>query len=219
MICILLHEVDKVAEEVKGRYGDTLYLRYCDDVIFISKHKQATLDFYEQYKQVMKSLQLEYHPVIELTTYNKQFYSSKSKLYEFGKSFPWISFLGYEYSYKGSIRIRKSSIEKELALQTEFFNSIELSDTDLDIDKTTKSIIFHFNKRISGFNFRKSKNDKRCFSWVQGFQLIHGKKVLAAREQLKYLDRQMGMKLNQFKAKRGRSRQFVPKQSSYLNNI
>lgn len=100
------------------------YARYCDDIIIIHPEKQPCADALERYTQALHSLKLPLHVPKEISGYGKRFWEEKSKkpfCWTDDKSIknrvPWISFVGYHLHVSGTVRIRPSSIAKEMQKQ------------------------------------------------------------------------------------------------------
>jgi hypothetical protein len=116
-----------------------LYQRFCDDMIIISDNLENCTKAKNLYEEALINLKLfphEFKNESELMTSEKgklnykPFWSGKSKgPYKWGKleenSFPWIGFVGYEINYKGDIRVRKKSFEKELQKQKTIVKEIK----------------------------------------------------------------------------------------------
>ena len=141
MSCVLANIVLSAADtlvsatiEAKGERGEGLYLRYCDDIIIMSRRKETCDEALNTYISALRSLKLPYHPPKEIAIYpgirqhEKNhpmgwFWDGKSKASyplsssNTGKSVPWLAFVGYQVNRAGRVRVRKSSINKELTKQ------------------------------------------------------------------------------------------------------
>jgi hypothetical protein len=118
---------------------NVLYQRFCDDMIIISENIEDCINAKELYEKALVKLKLFPHPFKDSSKlmsieHNKinyyDFWQGKSKgPYKWGKidknSFPWIGFVGYEINYKGDIRVRKKSLEKELQKQKTIVKEIK----------------------------------------------------------------------------------------------
>jgi hypothetical protein len=117
----VLNEADK--ELLKT---EVFYIRFCDDMLIIHKDKKKCEKAKNIYKNSLKELKLVPHKFVDELTKKvsqteftiKPFWHTKSKgAYKWdsidNNGFPWISFVGYEIHYKGNIRVRKNSLEKE----------------------------------------------------------------------------------------------------------
>jgi hypothetical protein len=116
-----------------------LYQRFCDDMIIISDNLKDCINAKDLYEKALVKLKLFPHPFKDssklmsiedskINYYN--FWQGKSKgPYKWQKieenSFPWIGFVGYEINYKGDIRVRKKSFEKELQKQKTIVKEIK----------------------------------------------------------------------------------------------
>jgi len=123
IVNILLHRADIAVEEFRLEGNDLLYLRFCDDVIFLSPSRKVTARAFEIYLGQLRLLKLPVYPPVSLPTYRgkerKTCREEKSKaLFAWGNNIqageiPVIGFLGYEMWRDGFLRIRRSSIEKQ----------------------------------------------------------------------------------------------------------
>jgi hypothetical protein len=120
---LVLHEADLA---VLNNADDKLfYARYCDDVIIVSPNKEDCAHAIEAYVKVLRSIDLEMHPIMPFEYLpgddeSTKYYSIKSKgpfawrnadVNEEDVA-PWISFLGCHIKFNGDTRIRKESVEK-----------------------------------------------------------------------------------------------------------
>lgn len=117
---------------------NVLYQRFCDDMIIISDNLNDCTEAKEIYEKILIKLKLFPHKFknekelmnIKNAKINyKSFWDGKSKgPYRWGKMedkcFPWIGFVGYEINYKGDVRVRKKSLEKELKKQKTIIKEI-----------------------------------------------------------------------------------------------
>lgn len=131
---IYLNKVD-----IKIKKFDVFYQRFCDDMIILAKDFDNCDKAKNAYEIELKKLKLFPHKFKssdELKTVEKnkicfkEFWNGKSKgPYMWGKveddAFPWIGFVGYEIDYLGNIRVRKKSLEKELAKQKTIIREIK----------------------------------------------------------------------------------------------
>lgn len=120
---LLLHDSDyKVIKELDK---DSLYLRFCDDMIILSINRETCERSYKAYTETLKRNKLIVHPHVEPPFEKRdQFWSSKSKLcYKWTsdetKDTFWVGFVGLEINYFGEIRVRRSTLKKELQKQAD----------------------------------------------------------------------------------------------------
>ena len=121
----VLRSADQQVLSVLDSYGGRkLYMRYCDDILICHEHRDATFDALDAYTRELKRLHLPLHEPQKVGEYGRQFWQQKSKLpYQWSANtnkdnkVPWLSFVGYQVHRDGRVRVRKSSIEKEITKQ------------------------------------------------------------------------------------------------------
>lgn len=197
---IYLNDVDIALIDKK-----VLYQRFCDDMIIISESLEECNDAKNLYINALEKLKLFPHEfkndseLIKISNGKinyKPFWCGKSKgPFKWGKAsnntFPWIGFVGYEINYLGDIRIRKSSLQKELLKQKKIVDEIKNAiETDMRKPKGTATesainrLIGMSVGRIGIDNFEEASSD---LCWKNGF------KELSLNEhssrQIKQLDR------------------------------
>ena len=180
---IYLNNVDKILCHKK-----VLYQRFCDDMIIISESLEECIDAKSLYISALEKLKLFPHEfkndneLIKISDSKinyKPFWCGKSKgPFRWGEigenSFPWIGFVGYEINYLGKIRIRKSSLHKELQKQKTIVNEIKNAiKTDMRKPKGTATesainrLIGMSVGRIGLDNFDEVSSD---LCWKNGFK-------------------------------------------------
>lgn len=193
---IVLDYADK--QVLNNSDDDLLYLRYCDDMIIIHPDKEKCEEASKTYKDSLESLKLIPHEFKkDLQNTADSFWAAKSKAaYKWDGAgngvFPWIGFVGYEIHHKGYIRVRKSSLKKEMKKQYETINEIKLAVPKEDKRVTNKAILESAINRLIGmsvgrvkiWNFKIIKND---MCWINGFSELTDNKY--SRIQLKRLDK------------------------------
>jgi hypothetical protein len=198
---ILNHELEK---------KNLFYARYCDDMIVIHPDKESCENSFNRYQEALKLLKLPIHEPQKVTTYSKTYWSGKfkSKLPYYwankqeNAAVPWIAFVGYQVRYDGLIRIRPSSIEKELKKQVEEANQIlkvvnskhnSNTATNTHVRKSKHQIRYRLHKRLISMSVGRvsinSLDDKKSgFCWSNGFQVLKGYPCIV-KSQLRQLDR------------------------------
>lgn len=203
---IVLHEADK--EVLKGADKDLLYIRYCDDMIIMHPNKKKCQRACNAYKQALKKLKLIPHDFnIGLEYSANSYWKAKSKPpYKWtdqkNGGVPWIGFVGYEIHYEGYLRIRKSSLKKEMEKQHEVINQMRLAIKNGKGRANPKTIEESVTNRLIGmsvgrvkiWNFKNVKND---MCWINGFVALNNNKYSAI--QLKKLDRCRNRLLRKFR--------------------
>lgn len=203
---IVLDYADK--KMIKASDKNTLYLRYCDDMVIIHPDKDKCLDLCNIYVKSIEQLKLIPHEAVKkLTNSEDSFWKAKSKGPYFwtadrNSGFPWISFVGYDIQYDGNVRIRKKSIKKEMGKQYATIEQVKHAikkGLRVSKSKAKESLIYRLIGmsvgRVKLWNFDKMQNEKMC--WVNGFQEITKNKYLVA--QLKMLDRCRNKLFSKFK--------------------
>lgn len=134
---IVLSAADSVVEaklRATGCRGAGLYLRYCDDIIIVHRDRSIAELLCREYLDMAVRLRLPVHPVATYTVYPGRrtprpdedeawFWGGKSKApYRWsppttGSGVPWLAFVGYQLARGGAVRVRDSSIRKELKKQ------------------------------------------------------------------------------------------------------
>ena len=111
-----------------GQPARATYLRYCDDMVIVGQNLHVVRDAVTTYCAVLKSLKLPRHK-LRSELYGPEFWQTKSKSpYRWArdkssKTVPWLAFVGYQLRFDGMIRIRPSSIKRELKKQVGVTNS------------------------------------------------------------------------------------------------
>lgn len=189
---LVLNEVDKKLMQLKD--ADFLYLRYCDDMIMLHTNKAKLLEYQNLYIDIIERNKLYIHKPIEIKRYDKFFYSSKSKLpYSWGGNLeqgqiPWISFVGYQIGFNGEVRIRKSSIQKEILKQKKMVTEtlIQIKGKPNNPNRIIRSIILRLQGMSVGQIKMYYQDTKQSLCWTNGFNKINDNKY--SRRQMKFLD-------------------------------
>jgi hypothetical protein len=204
---LLLHNVD---EDVLANNSDKEieYLRFCDDMILLSINRESCNKALDRYIAATKRNYLLIHEPKEIEKYGKRFYNSdvsKSKmpflwaaLSDTAVSSPWISFVGYQIRYDGSVRVRKKSIEKEVKKQqkeaTEVLKAVfskDIANINLNSRKSLKQQLIALESRLISMSVGRHKiyNYKKALPalcWTNGFKRLFSNSV--AKSQLRLLD-------------------------------
>jgi hypothetical protein len=116
------------------RNGRWHYARYCDDILLVSTDRNACRLALRAYRRELRNLGLADHRAVKVLPYRgrnkKRFWDGKSKLPylwrsgELGPGVPWIGFLGYQLKRDGTLRIRRASIQREIAKQMKAVNDV-----------------------------------------------------------------------------------------------
>lgn len=191
----VLHSIDK--KIIAKQDEKLLYLRFCDDMLIIHPDKQKCTFAFQKYLLGLQTKKLVvHHPVNPPYESAKKFWSEKSKsCYNWGNKghlgSPWIGFVGYEIHYQGHIRVRKSSLLKEMKKQYSTVGKLKLILKDFKCRSSKETIYESIESRLIGmsvgrvtlWNYKKIPNE---MCWVSGYRLLTDNKY--SRIQLKRLD-------------------------------
>ncbi|MCK0159592.1 reverse transcriptase domain-containing protein [Allomuricauda sp. F6463D] len=219
---LILNEVDKDVLDIDK---DLLYVRYCDDMVLAHTDKLVCKNRLEVYKKGIHSNFLLYHPHKQFKDYKKNpkaFWSKKIKSKEpyFWSNpnegvlnVPWLSFVGYQINYKGKIRVRKSSIQKEIKKQRNETQRVlhalgmdknrSLKNINKFSRKSKQQIIYSHQQRLMSmsvgrvelYNYQNNINQGLC--WINGFRVLKNNKIVS--KQLKLLDKKREQQISYLK--------------------
>ena len=218
---LILHDVDS---KIRDFNKDLFYVRYCDDMILMHEDKKICNDGLKLFMNEISNNYLLYHPGKRFVNYNsklvkEKFWKSKSKLpFHWGdpnlseENVPWVSFVGYQIDHFGRIRVRKSTLKKEIKKQI------------LETQKIIKSLgKFNHKKNVTDQNSRLAKNQivfrlkqklismavgrvtihnhklplEQGLCWTNGFKELSLNKI--SSKQLKHLDRTRQFQIERIK--------------------
>ena len=121
---VVLNEVDeKVCQSMAGQ--DMEYFRFCDDMILVGTDEKAIKNTYDVYTDAILHSQLSPHKSenIQIPPYGN-FWNGKTRApYAWGPPGsgaavnPWVTFVGFDCNWDGQLRIRKSTLRKEIHKQ------------------------------------------------------------------------------------------------------
>ncbi|UKT62723.1 reverse transcriptase domain-containing protein [Pedobacter mucosus] len=214
---LILHDVDDVMVSLHPR---PFYIRYCDDMILM--HKDHDVCFYSlnSYMEAVQNSFLLYHNPIEVNNYkekkiSKTFWEQKSKKPFFWgdkhihpANVPWISFVGYQLNFYGRIRVRKSTIQKEVRKQVSETQKVlkalgKLNHT-IKIDSRharlpQRHITFRLLQKLISMSVGRIKIHTHRYPleqglcWTNGFKMLENNNITS--RQLRYLDTRRNMQL------------------------
>lgn len=184
---------------LKLKDKNLLYIRFCDDMIIFHPYKYKCERAISTYEKALLDLKLVPHDFQYMIRNNtNSFWDKKSKKpykwssnYTAEKHFPWIGFVGYEIHYSGKIRIRKSTLKKEIKKQKNVIKKVIASIDGNNLKKRKGTVMESATHRLIGmsvgrvnmWNHHQLKNE---MCWVNGFPELSDNKYL--RKQLKKLD-------------------------------
>lgn len=125
---IVLNYVDQTVSSHLTNHD--LYIRYCDDMILLSTNKKRCEIIFKTYSSALEEVHLIPHKPKSNYIYNrKTFWDCKTKeVYKWDiakySNPEWIGFVGYEIKRNGDVRIRKSSLSKEIKKQKAYVNDL-----------------------------------------------------------------------------------------------
>lgn len=203
---IVLDIADKI---VRKNCENLFYTRFCDDMIIMHPDKDICEENIQLYKDTLKKIKLIPHEfslnLVEERKGRKKylpdktlkpFWKEKSKgPYKWDSvangGFPWVGFVGYEMHYSGAIRIRKTSLTKELKKQKEVVENIKKATENLQ--RASKGTITESAiKRLIGMSVSRVElwncatiTHEMC--WKNGFQELNSNRYSV--RQIKRLDK------------------------------
>lgn len=189
----------------------SLYVRYCDDIVILSTTRTGTERLLDTYLHQLRALRLPYHTPADSPyrgtrrRYGPKLWAGKSKKpYRWdAREVPWLAFVGYQLHRSGRIRVRRKSIDKEIAKQNKAVSEV-LWDLRRQIDKAIKSGHCHeLEHRMKTIQHRmqlhllsigagtpagrQPRVLRTGVSWVRGFKALLGREV--NEQWLRELDR------------------------------
>jgi hypothetical protein len=204
---LLLHSVDR--KVLSENTDEMFYARFCDDMVLICSDLKKCKCAFQRYLDGLQAVKLIGHEPIEFKSYDANFWSpkSKSKLpYMWGPknsfnkdllSVPWLSFVGYQIRYDNLIRIRKSSIQKELKKQVEEVDDIiKILKKSKRASIDRRAVVFRVQQRLISMAVGRIMTFKRRASmcWSAGFNVAKDYKNV--KSQFIKLDRNRERQLN-----------------------
>ncbi|MCX2432168.1 reverse transcriptase domain-containing protein [Pedobacter sp. GR22-10] len=192
---VVLHAIDQ--KITRHQDGKLLYVRFCDDMLIIHPDQgKCTMAFNDYLHGITSKKLVVHHPVSTPYAKSRDFWAEKSKsCYLWGSDrgigSPWIGFVGYEIHYQGHLRVRKSSLLKEMKKQYKVVGDLKLILKDPKCRSSENEIYESVANRLIGmsvgranlWNFKGLKNE---MCWTSGYRLLTDNKY--SRIQLKRLD-------------------------------
>lgn len=188
-----------------GDDAKALYLRYCDDIVCVATSQKKCQAMMDAYAKALVDLQLPAHaPLVFDRPYEKSkerlpggFWKGKSKApYRWAEpgqagSVPWCSFVGYQLRFDGVLRIRPSSVKKEVDKHHEILSQVKRFINRHGQVLSRRRILYRVRQRLRAIavgsgTVRKGRTPPP-FSWAQGFHLVGRHASLV--NQLRELDR------------------------------
>ena len=202
---VLDYADNKVLEN--GIDPDLLYIRFCDDIIIMHTDEEKCIDYYKKYDHALREIKLFPHtPELKEIKYSRAWWEEKTKkcyLWS-NKKVPWVGFVGYEINRSGDIRVRKSSLKKEIQKQRDWVKKVISVIKNNTPNNSTDAIEKSVRSKLLGMSVGKCKIHNfddmiHDMCWVNGFELLNDNQFV--RVQLKRLDKSRAYqlrKLNKF---------------------
>lgn len=217
---LILHKADQAVQDIIG-YGDEIaYVRYCDDMVIATLSEDLTTKALTAYNQTLFKLRLAYHePDASIKPYagkeKRNFWRNKTKntyLWSNNKTepwaMPWLAFVGYQLRYDGMVRVRPSSLKKEIEKQRKtrkhFLKGIDEALKHNKKLNSKRGLLTSLEARLRASAIGKrpagdlsTGMDKSEFGWCAGFIKLSLPELQPqiAQTQLRYLDRGLGKQL------------------------
>ena len=207
---IVLDLADKRIKETAQHLDAQIhYLRYCDDMVLISRNGNKCRSVYQAYLRALKDLKLPYHKPELVEHYDKKFWESKSKKpYRWtGKKgpgcVPWVQFVGYQVRHDGLVRIKKKSVQKHLDKLVETTGKVRAQLMDRskrqptlerpNMRATKREILSSFRRKLASMGVGRVNPHQPADSplpkcWANGYHALHNKPFITTF--LKQFDRE-----------------------------
>lgn len=187
---IVLDAVDRAV--LDGAPDDLLYARYMDDTIIAHPDREVCAAAFGRLLQALDDRALPVHPPMEMKRYSANHWEAKSHApYRWARrssgTAPWVGFLGYQIRHDGVLRVRPSSIQRELDKQVTEVSRVVRAIRSGQLRKSTSAVRRSLAGRLVAMSVgrRGAGGGKSC--WVAGFSLLREHPHLDA--QLRLLDR------------------------------
>lgn len=195
----------QAASDSTAEHQAVLYLRYCDDIICMAAGRETCQKMMDAYTAALKDLQLPAHkPLVFDRPYDRPrertaggFWKGKSKApYRWAaagppSSVPWCAFVGYQVRFDGALRVRPSSIKKEIEKHNHIVSQVKHFIRRHGQTKSRRQIIYRVRQRLRaiavGTGVVGNGGHPPPFSWTRGFRLMGEYASLTG--QLRDLDR------------------------------
>lgn len=194
---IVLNLVDRKLQKEVDK--DVLYIRYCDDMIILSPKHQHSEWAFKVYKRAISKLKLVPHKALADMKFGRNTNCWKAKTrqtykWDVGKdnAAEWIGFVGYEIKRTGEVRVRKTTLDKEINKQKKVFREdfreifaqkSRVSNASLYQSIHSKLLAMSVGK-VSLWNAEQYRNE---LCWISGFRNLNYNKY--ASRQMRQLDR------------------------------
>ena len=223
---LILHDVDR---KVMAFNPDLFYIRYCDDMILMHQDEAVCAAALDIYMEAVRSNYLLYHAPIEVNAYrlkanSRSFWKVKSKKPFFwgdkhadDRNVPWLSFVGYQMNFHGHLRVRKTTIKKEVKKQVsetqkvlrvlgKFNHRLTVSTEHARLSQ--RHIAFRLQQKLISMSVGRVKihthkrPGEQGLCWTNGFKMLEKNRI--SSQQLRYLDKKRNMQLMRVKKEMSR---------------
>ena len=210
----ILDQADWAVENAvrTGADAEALYLRYCDDIICLATSRDQCDRMLTAYAASLVDLKLPAHQMLNFDrpyerSRNRKRPSRERQNGGFGKgkskapyrwsqagapgSVPWCAFVGYHVRHDGKLRLRPSSVKKEIEKHNLILGQVHRFIRRKGQARSKRQILYRVRQRLRaiavGTGSVGSGPMPPAFSWTQGFRLLAKHPSLSG--QLRNLDR------------------------------
>jgi hypothetical protein len=204
--CLIANAVLHLADQRQAQLARKLkksitYLRYCDDMILLSRDEDACKLAFALYNQTLKEIRLPAHAAKNVGVYAKDFWEGKSNAPYYwnkpsnGRGVPWIQFVGFQVRHDGLIRVRPKSLKKQRQRITLATDSLlaalnpgrqkrgELTPFAKGIRKRKRQITHRFHQQLLSISVGRRKlgqviEDPMPMCWANGFRGLRSRKLV-----------------------------------------
>ncbi len=124
---LVLHRADQAVVRAMGK-RTYVYRRYVDDMILVCKSKGDCQFGMDAYRNVAAKERLLVHDTKPDLPYGREFWQKKSRgPYQWSDQpggVPWLTFAGYQAHFNGRIRMRPSSVRKQIDVMRQEANLV-----------------------------------------------------------------------------------------------
>jgi hypothetical protein len=208
--------LDPVDRAVLGAAGspdpELFYARYVDDILIAHPDRSRCRAAFETLLKALYELRLPFHPPRQVRNYELKskvtgrnlFWRYKSKAQYVWEekgvtkhSVPWVGFLGYQVRYDGLLRIRPSSVAKQMSRQAGEVDRVLPLLCPKNADSTTKefptSALTSVICRLNAIVGTPTHGGAWGLGWASGFRLLRTNEHVTT--QLQRLDQGRGRQI------------------------
>jgi hypothetical protein len=172
-----------------------LYARYLDDVIIAHPSAAVVGDAFDRYLAALTDLKLPFHPPMAQRRYDAHHWDAKTRApYSWTGSrrsgcAPWVGFVGYQIRFDGVVRVRPSSVAKEMRKVAGICRRVGASSRVSGLRVSVQDAVRRVRGRLvaSSVGRQITRGHVPRFCWAFGFRLLRGRSLVS--DQLSALDR------------------------------